>query len=315
MLKNKTSTTAYIVAASVVKLSRQESFKKYCAAEMIYLSKAFIKHGKDSFLKNLICYLPAGIIAFIMDKFFVTGMMQHLLCRKFLIERKLDDSIENGVKQVIVMGGGFDTLSLRMAKKYNDVNFFEIDLPNTQNRKIEVLKEIDYLVPQNCHFINADLSQTKLEKVLADKNTFDASLPTLVILEGVLMYLSETEVKNLFKDLYALLKNQLMVIFGAMVISDDETKYSVKMINSILGRLGEGTKWYCPSEKMPKFMENLGYELKEWLPYKKIQAFYRTENEVKNVPEEDENYYFVVKMPQGATNIPINKTPFISVKL
>jgi hypothetical protein len=58
------------------------------------------------------------------------------------------------------------------------------------------------------------------------------------------------------------------------------------------------------------------YQLKKWMPYKKLQCFYRGELEIRALPDEDENYYIVAIMPLLQANMPnldIGKTSLISV--
>jgi methyltransferase (TIGR00027 family) len=296
MPSRKTSITAYNVAASLVKLAEYPRWTKYLPDDMIALNRAFVQYGSDSLSKQLIRRMPAPLFLRIMDQVFIPGFSYHYLFRKLLIEDRLQNVIAENVRQVIVLGGGFDTLSLRMAKKYPGVTFFEFDLPGTQNSKLSILARIRHEIPANCQFIQADLAQTRLETALGSAPNFNASQPTFVILEGVLMYLSEAEVKSLFTDLAQLFKDQLTILFGATVSSDESSgNYGVRVVNRLLKKNQEGTKWFCPSGQMGTFMHELGYRLEETHIYKTLQERYRSTTEIQRVPQEDENYYVVVK--------------------
>jgi methyltransferase (TIGR00027 family) len=316
MSSRKTSTTAYGVACGLDKLARMPQWHGYFSDEMLHLNGAFVRHAKDTPLKHFMDWLPSRLYIRLMDAIFIPGMVHHFLFRKRLIESQLVGALENGVRQVMVLGAGLDTLAVRMARKYRTVRFFEIDLPTTQRMKLDICERIRHPIPSNCRFVEADLAQVALKTALQSESSFTPTEPTLVILEGVLMYLAESEVKSLFADLYHLIDAPLTIVFGAMAISDNDRNQRVRMVNAFLGKEREATKWHCPSTAIPEFVADLGYGLQEWMPYKKLQGLYRGELELQAVPNEDENYYVVAKMPRLPANMPnldIGKTSLISV--
>lgn len=311
-----TSTTAYAVACGLDKLSKMPQWKGYYSDEMIHLNAAFVLYARDTPLKHFINWLSPQLYIRVMDSIFIPGMVHHFLFRKRLIENQLVSAISNGVQQVIVLGAGLDTLAVRMARKHRAVHFVEIDLPTTQQMKLRIFERIRHSIPSNCTFLEADLAQVPLETALQSDKNFKPDAATLVILEGVLMYLTESEVKALFAAMREFFKGTLTVIFGATVASDGDGNRRVRAINALLNRGGEATKWYCLSRSMPTFMADLGYELKEWMPYRQLQGFYRGQLEIQALPSEDENYYIVAKMTQLQANTPnldISKTSLIFV--
>jgi methyltransferase (TIGR00027 family) len=299
--QGKLSTTAYIIAASLVKLARMPKWRQYFNDEMILLYTAFSQYAKDSVIKNIINALPPRVAICLMDSFFIPGLMQYYLIRKRFIEQHTSQAIGNGFRQIINLGAGFDTLALRAAVAYPLVQFFEIDRPHTQAVKLSVLDRIHYTKPINCNFIEADLAKSPLNHVLSSINRIDTNAPTLVILEGVLMYLSEHEVTQLFNNLNSIFSSSLVVVFGATATSTAKGSVSQKIINGLLRRGGEGAKWSCSSQSMATFVEDCGYKLNEWIAYKKLHSLYQAESEMKNIPDEDENYYVIEAIKNTST--------------
>lgn len=296
MSSKKTSITAYIIATSLAKFSTIPRWSAYISPEAALLSTAFMHHACDTLVKRLIRALPPVLFIWVMDTLYVPGMAHHYLFRKLLIENAVAKAIEEGARQIIILGGGFDTLTLRVAKQFPNVQFFEIDLPATQQTKLRILHHIGYAVPTNCIFIAADLAHEPLDTILRNQEGFSSAANTLIILEGVLMYLSETEVQKLFITLRNLFSEALTIIFGAMAAPDEGGGWGVRLINRMLRSNQEGTYWYCPSAQLPFFMETMGYRVKTWESYKGIQSRYRNQLELNNIPDEDENYYTVAKM-------------------
>lgn len=297
----KTSITAYVVVTGIAKFSRMARWKRYISDEMAAYSTLFMEQVADSRLKSLIRKLPALLFITLLDKLYIPGMAYHFLFRKLLIEQQVERSIAGGTQQVIVLGGGFDSLSVRMAAKHPAVRFFEIDLPHTQQSKTAILSRTAAL-PSNCRFVPANLAEATLESVLTNEQGFVTESPTLVILEGVLMYLTEAEVQSLFQAMHRLFTGTLSVLFGATVQSDDAGSLPLKFINALLKKGNEGTKWFCPSHLMPQFMAALHYQLAAWKSYKQLQLLFRSEAEAASVPAEDENYYLVTKISLPEVN-------------
>lgn len=259
------------------------------------LNRAFMEHARDTPLKRFISWLSPSLMIRVMNTVFIPGMTEHFLFRKRWVEERVNSAIAGGVRQVIVLGGGFDTLALRMAEQHPNLVFFEIDLLTTQIAKTRVLKEINYPIPANCVFRAVDLSQDGLATTLHSDQRFQADASTLIVLEGVLMYLSEEEVAALFSSIKTLLTGALTTVFGAIAAPDEEGGLMLRLTNGLLKRSSEGTKWYCPMPAMPEFMSRLGYAITEHISYKNLQRLYRKEDEISQAPEEDENYYVAIK--------------------
>ena len=44
-------------------------------------------------------------------------------------------SIDEGAKQVVILGAGFDTLAWRLSEKFESIRFIEVDHPATSKEK------------------------------------------------------------------------------------------------------------------------------------------------------------------------------------
>ena len=290
------SSTGYIIASGLVKLARDPKWQHYLTPEMNRLNSAFSIRARDSLTKRIIDWLPPGFAIWLMDTMFVPGLMQHYIFRKRYIEQQVIHAIGQGTSQVINLGAGFDTLALRIASAFPAVQFIEIDRPATQKAKLDALPHIHYDVPSNAAFISSDLAQQEIGQVFSSQSGFDPGKSTLVILEGVLMYLSESEVKKLFSDLAQLCTASLTIVYGAIIPSEKRDALSVRLVNALLRRGNEEPKWLCASRHMATFASGLGYRLKEWVAYRKLQEDAWSNAELEKLPKEDENYYVIEKI-------------------
>lgn len=135
-----------------------------------------------------------------------------IMLRKFMIRYKLEEAIANGAKQVVIIGGGYDTLSMIMAEKYPDVMFYEIDKGATRQCKLDAIKTMPEDLPgkgrinKNLLFIEADLNETPLFEVL-NSSIFDSSKRTFFLAEGLTCYLNKKSNQELLYSINYLCKH------------------------------------------------------------------------------------------------------------
>ncbi|MBD2304986.1 class I SAM-dependent methyltransferase [Chroococcidiopsis sp. FACHB-1243] len=100
------------------------------------------------------------------------------------------------VNQVVFLGVGLDTRAFRLPF-HSEINLYEIDLPELMEYREAILKH----KPAKCHrhAIASDLTQPWSYLLLQEG--FKVEAPTLWVMEGLLMYLSEAEVHELLKTI------------------------------------------------------------------------------------------------------------------
>jgi len=142
------------------------------------------------------------------------GFILHVAARKRFIDEIGRKSIRSGSSQIIVIGAGYDTFGLSAAISNPAANCFEIDHATTQKAKITSVASSE--IPPNLFFIPADLSATSIGEVLTAHPKFDSMASTLIIIEGVLMYLPAQAARRFFEATYDLFRGGLTCIFTFM---------------------------------------------------------------------------------------------------
>ncbi len=125
------------------------------------------------------------------------GALSSGIARTRYIDDLLRETILKGVKQVIILGAGFDTRSLRL-DYLNSIPVIEIDHPDTAKWKINRLKEALRLLPQNVTYFRIDFNKQSLED-LAKENNLNFNIPTTIIWEGVTNYLTQHAIDKTFE--------------------------------------------------------------------------------------------------------------------
>ena len=120
--------------------------------------------------------------------YYVTARTKHM-------DSVLLKELESGVKQVVIMGAGYDTRGYRFYKDFPKVRFFEVDLPvMVADKKSRVKSNLSDL-PNNLTYAPIDFNTQDLGRVLA-KAGYRKDRKTLFIWEGVVMYLDAAAVES-----------------------------------------------------------------------------------------------------------------------
>lgn len=188
MKEDTPSRTAKVIAASTILLYHSgervlvpESAVRICK---LFLSSTW---GDRTFARSAEFFLTRCMWRLV-ERFTLPGIVRHYWHRKNVIENECRKALREGYKRVVVLGGGFDTLAIRLASEFVGVNLIEFDHPATQNRKQASLAQSG--APENINFIPLDLG--------SDPKSWPAfPVESVVIAEGLLMYFNEERVKEI----------------------------------------------------------------------------------------------------------------------
>ena len=124
---------------------------------------------------------------------------EYLRGRTAFFDRAVVDSIDSGVRQVVIGGAGYDGRALRYAKP--GVRWFEVDHPATQGDKLERLARLG-IDTRHVSFIPADFAADLIAEPLVAVG-LDAARPALFLLEGVAVYLEAPVVERVLAEFRA----------------------------------------------------------------------------------------------------------------
>jgi methyltransferase (TIGR00027 family) len=184
------------------------------------------------------------------------GMRMFIALRTRLAEDALAAAVEDGTRQLVVLGAGLDTFAYR--SPYGDrLQVIEVDFPATQQWKRERLAETGIAVPDWLRFAPVDFAQGALAEGLAAAG-FDGTVPTLFTWLGVVPYLEK-------EAIWATLRLVAGVEAGAQVIFDysdppETTTPEVRAAHDAraarVAAIGERwVSYFEPSELLEKLLE------------------------------------------------------------
>jgi len=125
--------------------------------------------------------------------------------------------------QVVLVGSGYDTRSLRYTMRGAPLSFFELDLPAVVQAKAVISARLEDRQPPPAASLAVDLNQgagTVLQR-LREECGLDANAPTLVVVEAVLFYLAPPAKSNLLSEISDLLSTQPASYGSRLVLADN----------------------------------------------------------------------------------------------
>lgn len=298
MHKQKISHTAWLVLLCQLGLARQERWK-YLVSED---NHAFYQHCYDYcraqfFLYRIIHFLiSVSFHLWIIEKALAFGAAQHFVLRKKAIERQVVGSISGGVKQIVVMGAGFDALAVLNSRKFPHVIFFEIDTPAMHSHKKNILHSYEHGVPQNLYLLGNDFSKYSLMDLLSNCPDYSSDKPTAFIAEGVLMYLQESTIAKVFDDIKKLAPYSADFVFTAIepAVYNQSAGWK-KFQQTILNISGESFCWRKLRTEMPRYLAGHGFFQQSQHSYADLQHEYRLDAEMEILERVNGEYLVVAK--------------------
>lgn len=141
----------------------------------------------------------------------IRGFEGEVLARSRYADDALRPRLEAGLKQVIVLGAGFDTTALQYAP--SGCRFFEVDHPATQAEKRSILARQPQL-QADIVFVPVDFARDDLAEALLGAG-FDSGQLALVSWLGVTMYLPQPVTVATLATLRRILVPGSVAIFDA----------------------------------------------------------------------------------------------------
>ncbi len=128
----------------------------------------------------------------------VKDLRAHVVIRSRYAEDRLEEAVRRGVTQYIILGAGYDTFAYRQPEWAKALRIFEVDQSATQRAKQERLREAGIAIPDNLEFVPINFESTSLREGM-NASGFDPQSPAFVACLGVLVYLTERAVMDVFR--------------------------------------------------------------------------------------------------------------------
>jgi methyltransferase (TIGR00027 family) len=162
-----------------------------------------------------------------------------LAARTRFFDDRVLAAISAGVRQVVILGAGYDDRALRF--RAGGVRFFELDHPATQadkGRRLRSLRtDIEHLTLAAADFRRGDAA------AVLGACGHDAGQPSLFICEGLLVYLDQSTVARLLAGLRASAAAGSTLAASLAIHADGASSERVAAIANARRRTGDSEPW------------------------------------------------------------------------
>jgi len=195
------------------------------------------------------------------------GMYEYVIARTKYIDAVFRQVLSRQFNQILILGAGFDTRALRFHHEAGATRMFELDVPITQNAKINQYRKRGLTIPPNLTFISIDFDKELLSTKLKEAG-FAAGVRSLFILEGLLMYLQPESVDDLFRAIHEFSGAGSEVVFDSVytsVLRHENLFFGEEDVVKTVSKAGE--KWQFGIEKngIEDYLKRRGFALIESL--------------------------------------------------
>ena len=199
MRRGKPSRTAYKVALNVITLGGKPEMDDVLPAGIVE-STAELLLASGAASPAVVRWSRSKKMVHVYEAFdwMLPGQFAAFGHRKAFCEKQVRQGIGAGATQILVLGAGYDTMGWRLAPEFPGVTFFEIDHPATAQLKARGIASMGER--DNLSLISEDLSKRELTDVMAGAELWSQNAKTVIVAEGLVMYLPPNAVREMFRQ-------------------------------------------------------------------------------------------------------------------
>ena len=176
-----------------------------------------------------------------------------IVARARFIEDLLEQEVERGVAQYVILGAGLDTFAQRRPELASRLTVFEIDRPGPQNWKRQRLIDLGFGVPSFLRFVPVDFEAGQAWWDRLTAAGFETSQPALVASTGVSMYLTKQAIETTLREVAALAPGSTLAMSFMLPIEMADPEVRPGIERAAAGARENGTpfiSFFTPSEML-----------------------------------------------------------------
>ena len=259
MRDGRASQTAIRIAQLIVHLSQRPSYRSLIPPDTAAATRALLAStGLLRLPTRLALRSPlTPPLIWVLDRVMGGGTTIHFPLRKCFIEDSVRDAIRDGAERLLVIGAGLDTLALRLASEQPALHAVEVDHPASSATKARGISGAGLGSP-NLTLVAKDLSVHPLSSALSEAGWQRG--PSVVVAEGLLMYLPPDAVRALFSALHAQTGPGSRVVFTWLPRSRGDMLLS-PIIRAGVALVGEPVRFSVSLAGLSELLEDTGWVL------------------------------------------------------
>ena len=186
------------------------------------------------------------------------ALRAHVVIRSRYAEDRLAEALSRGIRQYILLGAGLDTFPYRQPQWAQALRIFEVDQPASQGEKRARLQKAGLSIPANVEFVPIDFEHTPVEQGLR-ASSFDPGLPTFVSWLGVMVYLSQAAVEDVFRFAVSLPPASEIVFTFSQPLPRSRANRVTPTLAERAASHGEPWKMFITPQALARHLLELGF--------------------------------------------------------
>ena len=193
----------------------------------------------------------------------VPGTHEYMVARTKHFDDLFKQALTDNIPQIVFLGAGYDTRSIRFKDSVRQTKIFELDVPTTQKQKKELLLKAGISVPEQLSFVPINFNKESMQNVLSNAG-YDKSQKSFFIWEGVTYYLPEETVKNTL----GIIKNHsgpesavAFDYFYKSIVQGKSDSYGAKEIIKEVSKSGEPFQFGIEEGTIESFLAENGFDM------------------------------------------------------
>lgn len=216
------------------------------------------------------------------------GVSGFLVARCRYIDDYLQECLDAGIEQLVILGAGLDSRAYRFEQLKGHVKVFEVDHPATEQVKLEKLKKIFGELPEHVTYVPIDFNEETQQKLF--DFGYSRQVKTLFIWEGVVHYLAGEAVDQTLEFVLQNSGSGSSIIFDYVytsALTAAHKRGEIIRMQRTRQYTGEGLIFGIEEGKVEEFLRVRGY------------------TEIKNVTSEDLKKAYFTGVNQTRTIAPV----------
>ncbi|WP_224360289.1 class I SAM-dependent methyltransferase [Hyalangium versicolor] len=185
------------------------------------------------------------------------ALRSHVVTRSRFAEDRLQEAVARGVRQYVLLGAGLDSFAYRQPAWAAGLRIFEVDHPASQQEKQARLRNAGIVPPENLVWAGIDFERTSLREGLLQSG-FDPHVPAFMSCLGVLVYLEEAAVHQVFTFVGSLPPSS-EIVFTFTGTRQEVDQPALPALASRVESLGEPFRSHLFEEDLVPKLTGLGF--------------------------------------------------------
>lgn len=202
------------------------------------------------------------------EELLLPGDLMHILMRKWIIGKMVDQFLQKGYRQLLVLGAGFDHLAVKYSAR--GIQSVEIDTPEMIRFKEEFIKKNAY-DNDHLHVCQSYISSKDGKSMPGNIPHLDPKKKTIVVAEGFFDYITPRESEYLLEGLNSHFRNSIALV--STVFSLDELPWLRAWIfKTGVWTVGEHLKLHLSLQEFSTLLEKHGFAIQDHITKSKMET-------------------------------------------